>query len=156
MENKITLLDTTFIHDYDSYLEWCEANDVEPKGVDSKDYINYCSEERQLDIEDFFTNIAHAKVWDCVVTGIVGRWNGNFEIEPKRFASLEKAVNACFDGVDDVIVTLENGEIRIEGYHHDGTNKFTVRKLSDMGVAAFEGDVFEDNPCDTETIENIF
>ena len=153
MSKKIfTLLDTTETLEYADYIDFCEANEITPEPEDSSDYWNWVNEERSRDIDDFLTNLRYAKINEepVLITGSLGLWNGRKEIYPMLIESSEyeqrkdgswkyknpaimKAIQKCMNGMDDVKVEYANGEIVVHGYHHDGTNIFTIHKLSTKG-----------------------
>ena len=153
MSKKIfTLLDTTEILEYADYVNFCEDNEITPEPEDSNDFWNWVNEERSLDIDDFLTNLRYAKINEepVLITGSLGLWNGRKEIYPMLIESSEyeqrkdgswkyknpaimKAIQKCMNGMDDVKVEYANGEIVVHGYHHDGTNIFTIHKLSKKG-----------------------
>ena len=55
-------------------------------------------------------------------------WWGRPTIEPKKFDTLWDAIVACAQDVNDIIVTLEKGILKVQGLHHDGTNVFTIHR----------------------------
>lgn len=150
-KKQFTLVDT-----YDSgltyadYVDFCEANEITPAPEDSNDYYEWESDETQRLAEDFFENLRYVKFdTPVIITGSLGLWNGRKEIYPMVVESTDKpslynAVMKCVNGMDDFKVELSEGEIVVHGYHHDGTNIFTISKLSKKGIdpvlrAASEG-----------------
>lgn len=155
MSKKIfTLLDTTVTSfKYTDYVDFCEVNEITPEPENSDDYWNWVSEERQRNVDDFLLNLQYAKINDepVMITGSLGLWNGTREIYPMlvegsdyekgnngewkyKNPAIKKAVEKCMNGMDDVKVEYANGEIVVYGYHHDGTNIFTINKLSKKGI----------------------
>ena len=135
-KQELVLLDTynTEYLDYELYKEWCELNEVEPEEEDSKGYWNWFYEEIQFEVDDFFTNLKYNDYQQpCVVIGSVGRWNGTFEIEQTRCDDLSDAINKCWLGCDDIIVTKRHSVIDVVALHHDGRCNFEVRLLSGLG-----------------------
>ena len=153
MSKKIyTLLDTTEMFEYADYVEFCEANEITPEPENSKGYWDWVSEERSCNVDDFMLNLRHVKINDepVIITGTLELWNGTREIYPMLVESsdyekcndgtweyknpaIKKAIEKCMNGMDDVKVEYANGEIVVHGYHHDGTNIFTIHKLSKKG-----------------------
>ena len=74
----------------------------------------------------------------CVVIGSVGRWNGRFNIEISYFDTLKDAILKCIEKCDYYTITEENGVIKITARHHDGSNEFEIRKLTKLGIEAYE------------------
>ena len=154
MSKKIfTMLDTySTSYEYSDYVDFCEANEITPEPENSNAYWEWVSDERQREIDDFMLNLRYAKINEepVLITGTLGLWNGRKEIYPMLLESSEyeqdsngkwryknpairKAVEKCMHGVDDVKVEYNNGEIIVNGYHHDGTNILTIHKLNDKG-----------------------
>ena len=154
MSKKIfTLLDTTETFDYEAYVEFCEVNEITPDPENSDGYWNWVSNEKQRMVDDLLLNLQDAKINDepVMITGSLELWNGRKEIYPMlvegsdyekrnngewkyKNPAIKKAVEKCMNGMDDVKVEYANGEIVVHGYHHDGTNIFTINKLSKKGI----------------------
>ena len=150
---------------YEDYLEYCEANEIEPCSENSQSYWDWVSEMISMDIEDAYSNI------DCkqdantmvVITGTLGLWYGNPEIDPvfveseseyhhatkqRSYSSaLRLAIQKCAEGMDNVECYLndETGCVEVIGHHHDGTNHFHIHKLSEFGKNAKDDAEYEDN-----------
>ena len=119
---------------YQSYLEWCELNECEPAAEYSEAYYKWHSNEIQNEVDDFYANLRHSDYQHpCIVTGSVGRWNGTFEIEQTRCDNLSDAIDKCWSGCDDIIVTKRHSVIDVKALHHDGQCNYEVRLLSAVG-----------------------
>jgi hypothetical protein len=150
-KKQFTLVDTMDSGlTYSDYVDFCAANEITPAPEDSNDYYEWEGEETQRLAEDFFENLRYVKFdTPVIITGSLGLWNGRKEIYPMVVESTDKpslynAVMKCVNGMDDFKVELSEGEIVVHGYHHDGTNIFTISKLSKKGIdpvlrAASEG-----------------
>ena len=154
MSKKIfTLLDTMETFEYADYVDFCEANEITPEPENSDDHWNWVSEERQHNVEDFLLNLQYAKINEepVMITGSLGLWDGRREIYPMlvkgseyekrnngewkyKNPAIKNAIEKCMNGMDDVKVEYANGDIVVHGYHHDGTNIFTIHKLSKKGM----------------------
>lgn len=135
---KITYLDT-YNNDgltYEDYKEWCEVNDCEPLGEDGEDFYNWLHEETNMNVECFFENLKYSKDNDrrCVVSGRLGLWHGTPTIVPVMCENLDEAIRKCSESADDIVVELDNGVVKVEGLHHDGTNCFEIRPLTARGA----------------------
>ncbi len=140
-KKQITLIDTYNSGlEYKDYVEYCELNEITPEPEGSNDYYEWEAEENQRYVEDFFENLRYVKFdTPVIITGSLGLWNGRKEIYPMVVESTDKpslynAVKKCINGMDDFKVELSEGEIVVHGYHHDGTNIFTISKLSKKGI----------------------
>lgn len=136
---KITYLDT-YNNDgltYEDYKEWCEEMEREPCGEDSGDYYAWLRNEVDINIECFFDNLKYAKgiVQNrCVISGQLGLWHGRPTIVPVMCENLDEAIRKCSENADDIVVKLDNGVVKVDGMHHDGTNHFEIRPLTMRGA----------------------
>ncbi len=134
---EITYLDTFCEggHSYQDYLEWCDEYEVGADVEGGEDYWRWVHDEIAVDVEEFFTNLKFSESnGPCVVSGRLDMWWGHPAIEPKKFNSLTDAVRACWDDADAVQVWTKNGVVFVKAMHHDGTNYFEIRPLTDRGV----------------------
>ena len=135
------LCDTTREVSYYEYLDYCESNEIEPQGADSRDYYEYCAKAQNWEWEDFMENLPYMFGSDCywLITGSIGRWNGRYDVCPTMEKSLEDAIRSCI-GRDtmDIKVKREGHTIIVVGLHHDGRNYFELHALTDKGVERFE------------------
>ena len=145
---KLTLCDTTYIPDYEEYKEYCEANGFEPQAEGSNDFWDYVSERRSIEYDDFVFNMQNSTQAQqpCLLTGSCGLWDGTREIMPYKFTNALSAVIKAYGSCDDLIVSQEDGVIKVESFHHDGCNRFEIRPLTENGKQALEDD------CDGEPI----
>lgn len=119
---------------YDEYVEWCEINDIKPQGEESDHFYQWCQEEAQTNYSEDLAQLKASEhlQGSVIITGRVGRWNGNFEIAPVLFYSFEEAW-AKMMGSDtlDVDVTYNTQCIHVTGRHHDASNFFDVWIVKD-------------------------
>lgn len=67
-----------------------------------------------------------------IVVGELGLWNGNKKITPKQFDNIMEAVSTCIKDMDEVEIYEDAyANLKIDAYHHDGTNHFTIKKYED-------------------------
>ena len=126
---------------YEEFKDWCYDNDIDVSNYDkhSERFYEWVWNTLIMYWDDFIYNLQHDKDnnVDCVVTGKVGRWNGNFEIVATHFATLEKAIYACIKDCDYITITqTEDGAIDVWAAHHDGSHSFTIHKLNERGYDA--------------------
>lgn len=135
MKKSYVLFDSREERTYEDYLDFCKANNIEPQGEDSEDYHEIVEEMKSFDYDDLLSNIKHCvynrQKW--VAEGTLGLWNGQREIVPKVFDSLFEAIIACTHKCDYIKITKNHSTIEVEATHHDGTNRFTLKCLSDLG-----------------------
>lgn len=135
---KYNLYDDSYIPEYEEYVDYCEANGIEPDEEDSQDYWDYVNHYHEYDWDDLKTNLKYSKQAQqpCLVYGTLGLWNGKPNIYPTRCESLIQAINKCCRSVDNIKIDCEDGIINVYAMHHDGTNHFYIQPLSKKGLMA--------------------
>ena len=131
-KNKITYIDTYNTleqYPYTCYVEYCKDFNREIGADCSQEYHNWVNSMRDMDIEEFWDNLKATDFGKCEVSGTLGLWWGNPDIEPTIYDSLYKAVSACVGNCNDMIVWLEKGILYVNAMHHDGTNTFTIKPM---------------------------
>ena len=69
-----------------------------------------------------------------VIIGQLGLWNGPHKVTPTKCKTILEAVYKCIKEMDEVeIYEDQYGNLKVDGYHHDGTNHFTIKKITDKG-----------------------
>ena len=133
---KYTLIDTEDAPSYNDYLDFCKANDFKPAEEDSEEFYSYVRDTQSIWYNDELDNIKFSKENNTpvLVTGSLGLWDGRHDIYPVLCEDLHEAVVKCAGSSNDVKVEFDNGVIHVAGYHHDGTNRFTIHKLSALGM----------------------
>ena len=73
------------------------------------------------------------------------------------FDSLEKAIQKAVDDKDYITIKIESdGELLVEGVHHDGTNYWRIKSITAKGMDylnRFDRGVY--NTRDRDTIEHL-
>lgn len=134
-------LDTRRDIPYSEYVEFCEINDREPEEENSIDYWNYVNSARQMDYDEFRSNMKYCKLFPMVAVGYAGLWHGN-----ARGGNVLKDVDdllGLFSSCDDIKIWQDKDGFHINGYHHDGTNSADIRVINIRGKAWLEKN--EDN-----------
>ena len=93
------------------------------------DYLRMCLDN---DFDDFKINFKEElDNHYYVVTGTVGRWDGRYSggIVVNGLDEIMKLLRDC----EYISIVDNNGHLEIKGSHHDGTNYFEVRELTDKG-----------------------
>ena len=108
--------------------EWTSISDVPADMV-----WNEISAQNEADW-GYFTDALKREIGKhyFLVTGICGRWNGlrdcgNFITDWNDFRSF-----ICH--LDTIKIYERNGHLYIEGYHHDGHDRYELKRLTDKGV----------------------
>lgn len=85
------------------------------------------------DEKDMMQNFFDGKM--LIVCGNVGRWNGNFAAgKVITFDDIWK----CWENCDYISIYDEGGHFYIRSSHHDGTNLFEVKILTDKGAEIYD------------------
>lgn len=74
----------------------------------------------------------------CVITGRLGLWNGSPEIAPTVCGTMEEAIYKCVNKCYECRISQHASTIIVEGFHHDGTNRFEIHVLNEKGRNADE------------------
>lgn len=136
---------------YSDYVEDCEINGIEPKEEGSYEFDEWCAETSRTYVEDELTNMRYTKVKDYpfYIDGTLGLWFGKREGHcTKVFYGLAEAIEHILgNGYDDFMATYDDeaGVVYVYGYHHDGTNTYTIHLLSSRGEAKVNNDIANGN-----------
>ena len=82
--------------------------------------------ELKLYLDDLFENNT------CIIKGICGRWNGPAECG--RFVNSTDELLGFLNHLDNVCFYEKNGHFYIDGYHHDGADRYELKKLTKRGL----------------------
>lgn len=123
-------------YSYADYVENCADMECGADVEGSEDYYRWLDWQIRTDIETFFDNLKYANTEHrpCVISGTLGLWWGAARIEEEMCSDLATAVHKCCSGCDYMEVTSLNGVVRVSASHHDGTNNFEIRPLTERGV----------------------
>lgn len=133
-EEPLVLIDTyeewkALYDDKDEYRECAELEEDEE--IDEQSFCEWISGAFECHWEDFMHMVGKHE-GKYAIFGSVGRWNGEKEIVPVVTDGLKNAICKCVDNVDEVRVALnQDGWLEVTGWHHDGTNSFTVKKVAE-------------------------
>lgn len=151
---KITYIDT-YNHDgltYADYLEYCGEEGYTAGDDESHEFYEWLVDETEVNVECFFENVKFSELGKkpCVISGKLGLWNGNYDIDLVMAGNLGDAIRKCWGRCDDIVVTLEDGVVYVDAMHHDGTNCFEIRLLTKNGVELMDNGEDIDLEKDTE------
>lgn len=88
---------------------------------------------------------------DWLVKGYFGGWRGN-QAGGKIISSFSE-LSGCWEGCDYIEFTDVNGHFYIKCSHHDGTNSYELKRLTQKGSEYAENHYYE---SDREVHEKIF
>lgn len=122
--------------------------------TDNMIYEEWCWQE-QVWFEDAFLTLV--KFFDgkkIICFGSVGRWNGTFR-GGEIFESFEDAYYRMTKDCDYVKIYEEDGHLYVQCSHHDGTNNFEVKVLTDKGEDYYDNWEYMIFPNDARNEEYI-
>ena len=139
----------------EAYAESCGISVEE---VEDDAYYNWVSDNLLFYWQDFKNAVEnHLSDNMCIITGKLGLWNGQPEIEPEICDSTLEAIDMCINirGEHYKTVSLEDdGSLTVEVSHHDGCNVFTLRLVAPESeeLAIYIRNYGEDEECRFEDI----
>lgn len=80
------------------------------------------------DLERFFNG---ESTW--ILQGTCGCWNGNHKVG-MIFEDFEEMLNKAAKDCDYIHLYDKNGHLYLKCSHHDGTNYYEIKKVTDRGV----------------------
>lgn len=87
-----------------------------------------------------------------IVRGTCGTWQGNRDAI-NIFDNIEKALNACTKDCDYIKIEVEGRKVKVKSSHHDGTNNFEIKKVTDKGKRLYDNWNYQDSPCNNDLSE---
>lgn len=118
------------------------------------DFMDWECTQKGWDFYDLMANLKHSTIKDkmCVIVGSVGTWRGNFGIKPYFCKDIEVAINKCIEDCEIRSIIRVGNHIEVNVYHHDGSNRFNIYVLNNLGLSRYcgNGKVSIHNP------QNIF
>ena len=128
----------------ESWLESAEANDWEiPEDGPSDDEIWqewYDQNERNWD--DIEAEVKyHNERGSYLIIASLGLWNGRFDGGRLVEGTLSEAIRTCFEDYNRVYWQDKN--LKVSAVHHDGTNYFIIKKLTDRGIEFYNNHEWE-------------
>lgn len=151
----VNTYDATEIYNRDSFEDYCDAcnEDGEYDVNSDEDWYRWAQYEADCDYECFENNLRYSNLYGraVIVEGSVGRWNGTFDIMQHYFDNPIKAIRACIDGADNIVIKKVGHKLEAINIHHDGKNYFTITFLTPLG----EGRYLDHGKVSTKNRENF-
>lgn len=118
------------------YLWDCEYIDHLDEATDDMIY-NEMYELERMYWDDISYELKHffdkGNAW--LLTGSIGRWDGNYR-GGYIFNTFEEFCE-CLKDCDYIEITDNKGHLEVKCSHHDGTNFYEVKRVSDFGCEYF-------------------
>lgn len=129
------------------YLWDCEYIDHLDEATDDMIY-NEMYELERMYWDDISYELKHffdkGNAW--LLTGSIGRWDGNYR-GGYIFNTFEEFCE-CFQDCDYIEIVDNKGHLEVECSHHDGTNFYEVKRVSDFGCEWYDNHSWD--MCDEE------
>ena len=133
---------------YSNYYGWISEDEIRQYLWDSEyiDHLDEATDEmiynemyelERMYWDDISYELKHffdkGNAW--LLTGSIGRWDGNYR-GGYIFNTFEEFCK-CFKDCDYIEITDNKGHLEVKCSHHDGTNFYEVKRVSDFGCEYF-------------------
>ncbi len=88
-----------------------------------------------------------------IIKAKIGTWQGIFD-GGKVITGMRNVIAKCCSDCDFITLCYKNNQFKIIGHHHDGTNTFTIRELTDEGCDYFDRNNY--SQTDREMHDHLF
>ena len=128
----------------ESWLETAEVNNWEiPENGPSDDELwQEWYDQNERDWDDIESEVKyHDERGSYLIIASLGLWNGRFDGGKIINGYLNKVIRACFEDYNKVYWQDKN--LKVEATHHDGTNYFIIKKLTDRGIEFYNNHCYD-------------
>ena len=128
----------------ESWYELAEVNDWEiPEDGPSDDELwEEWYDQKERDWDDIEGEVKyHDERGSYLIIASLGLWNGRFDGGKIIDGYLNKVIRACFEDYNKVYWQDKN--LKVEATHHDGTNYFIIKKLTDRGIEFYNNHCYD-------------
>lgn len=128
----------------ESWLESAEANDWEipEDGPSDDDLWQEWYDQNERDWDDIKWEVENQdERGSYLIIASLGLWNGRFDGGKIIDGYLYEAIRECFEDYNKVYWQDKN--LKIEATHHDGTNYFIIKKLTDRGIEFYNNHYYD-------------
>lgn len=96
----------------------------------------------ELDLDDIEAEVDfYGERGSYLIIASLGLWNGRFDGGRLVEGTLSEAIKTCFEDYNKVYWQDKN--LKVEATHHDGTNYFVIKKLTDRGIEFYNNHEWE-------------
>ena len=127
-------------------FDWTCSDDVPEKMI--LDEMSFQEENDYQYFKDKFNELL--KNGDCLLTGTCGRWNG--PAQGGKFIQSFNDFATAIQHLDYLKIIDRNGHLIIEGYHHDGQDRYEIKQLTHKGYEYADSNYFSRSRKVHETI----
>lgn len=116
-----------------------EAFEIALEEMDENRVWEQLSFEYELDYEEAKRRINELVGDRCLLAvGNIGTWRGNFA-GGEIYNDFTEFAQARFEYAYNTRIEIEDGVLKVEVSHHDGTDTYTLKPLKDRGLEAYHG-----------------
>ena len=137
-KNVITLFNNYCGEGYDFEEEKAMLEECNEREFTDEQVWDYIGEMEHEDWENAKSELK--KVFGdrkVIAAGNAGTWQGTFEAA-KIFDNVERALSAITKDCDYIKIESWNGHVKVTASHHDGTNCFGLKVLTEKGETLYE------------------
>lgn len=128
----------------EEWMELAEINnwDIPEDGPSDTDLWELWNEKCNNDLDDLKAEIdAHKEEGSYLVIASLGLWDGRFPGGKIIEGSLYNAIIECFEDYNRIY--MEGKQLKVDAIHHDGTNHFIIKKLTDRGIEFYNNHYYD-------------
>lgn len=134
-------------------FEDCAEEWASPEAIPEQEVQNEMYEQNRTQWEcvvDCLDSLLHKNC--CLLTGCFGSWRGN--IDGGKFINNIDEFLDVIDHLDYIKIIDRNGHLIIEGSHHDGSDRYELKKLTRKGYELADRNYFANDRALHKTIMN--
>lgn len=135
-EEKESEARRTLFEEYADEENWTSPQDIPDYRVFREIELldDMCWNELKFDLQILFKS-------NCfLLTGYCGTWHGN--MEGGKFINSLSELLCVFQHLDDFRIIDRNGHFIIEGSHHDGSDRYELKRLTRKGFGLANNNYF--------------
>lgn len=113
-----------------------EARELDPDLTD-EEIDMFIEDTKRDELDNFIEEFKwYLDRYTFIAAGTLGLWYGDVPCN-----TIVKNINdfdRLMQDADNIRIVDNKGHLQVEAHHHDGVNKFELRKLNDKGLAYYE------------------
>ena len=130
-KNMICSYDTSSWDEEEMKMDFEEIFEITPSEENLQQYIYDTNQDYLWDEKsnvEYYEKENGQKQY--IVLADLGLWNGRFD-GGKIITGLWNAISKCFEDYNEIYE--EGGRLKVTAHHHDGTNYFQIKELTERG-----------------------
>lgn len=136
--NKKTIWKSFYLFNSQEEAEFLEFLKEEYPDMDNEELMDMAYRINDEYFDDDFGehgNLSYSSLKNipCVVSGVLGLWDGQHKIIPTEFKTIQQAIYSCLEESNEIYED-KYGNLCIDAHHHDGTNHFVLKIKTEKGL----------------------